>query len=98
MTEARDLAPALRPATMRIRLKLFAMLSGYLPAAAARNEIELDVPAGSTPASVIAAHHLPPRLCALVILNGVFVRVDERATRELVDGDVLAIWPPVAGG
>jgi sulfur carrier protein ThiS len=92
-----DLAPAVQP-TVRIRLKLFAMLSGYLPAGAVRNEIDIDVPAGSTPAAVIEAHHLPARLCALVILNGVFVRVADRATHELRDGDVLAIWPPVAGG
>ena len=28
----------------------------------------------------------------------VFVAPAERATRTLVDGDVLAIWPPIAGG
>jgi len=42
--------------------------------------------------------HLPPALCTLVILNGVFVRVADRPTRLLAEGDVPAIWPPVAGG
>ena len=84
--------------TIRITLKLFALLSGYLPEGATRNQTELLVPVGSTPMSIISSLRLPIPLCALVIVNGIFVRVADRATRRLVDGDVLAIWPPIAGG
>jgi sulfur carrier protein ThiS len=84
--------------TIRITLKLFALLSGYLPEGATRNQTELLVPVGSTPMSIISSLRLPIPLCALVIVNGTFVRVADRATRRLVDGDVLAIWPPIAGG
>jgi sulfur carrier protein ThiS len=42
--------------------------------------------------------HLPIASCALLVINGTFVHVADRATRRLVDGDVLAIWPPIAGG
>ena len=93
--EARRLA---QPNTIRITLKLFALLSGYLPEGATRNQTELLVPVGSTPMSIIFSLRLPIPLCALVIVNGIFVRVADRATRRLVDGDVLAIWPPIAGG
>ena len=41
---------------------------------------------------------MPPKLVHLVLVNGVYVPPEERATRTLVEGDVLAIWPPVAGG
>ncbi len=99
MTHATGLeSAATQPGTIRITLKLFALLSGYLPDGASRNQVDLVVPADSTPVTVIASLNLPIKLCALVILNGVFVRVAERSTRRLVDGDVLAIWPPVAGG
>jgi sulfur carrier protein ThiS len=84
--------------TVRITLKLFALLSSYLPDVAKYNQVELDVPAGSTPASVMASLHLPVKLCALVFLNGVFVHAADRATQRLGEGDVLAIWPPIAGG
>jgi sulfur carrier protein ThiS len=84
--------------TIRITLKLFALLSGYLPDGAKQNQLNLSIPVGSTPTSVMAKLHLPAHLCALVILNGTFVRVADRPTRRLVEGDVLAIWPPVAGG
>ena len=81
-----------------ITLKLFASLSGYLPEGAKRNQVELTVPVGSTPASIISSLRLPIELCALVVINGVFVRVADRSARQLVEGDVLAMWPPIAGG
>ncbi len=84
--------------TIRITLKLFALLSGYLPDGATRNQVELSVPASSTPMSIMSSLRLPVPLCALVIVNRTFVHVADRATRRLVDGDVLAIWPPIAGG
>jgi sulfur carrier protein ThiS len=84
--------------TIRITLKLFALLSGYLPDGATRNQVDLSVPASSTPMSIMSLLHLPAPLCALVVINGTFVHMADRATRRLVDGDVLAIWPPIAGG
>jgi sulfur carrier protein ThiS len=87
-----------RPREIRITLKLFAMLSGYLPDGAARNQVDIAVPVGATPASVMAALNLPQKLCALVMVNGVFVRVSDRSSTTLSEGDVLAIWPPIAGG
>jgi sulfur carrier protein ThiS len=41
---------------------------------------------------------VPPKLCHLVLVNGVYVPPAERATRVLHDDDELAIWPPIAGG
>jgi sulfur-carrier protein len=84
--------------TIRITLKLFALLSGYLPDGATRNQVELLVPTSSTPMSIMSSLHLPIASCALVVINGTFVHVADRATRRLVHGDVLAIWPPIAGG
>jgi sulfur carrier protein ThiS len=34
----------------------------------------------------------------LVLLNGEFIPPQARAERALIAGDVLAIWPPIAGG
>lgn len=83
---------------MRITFKLFATLGDYLPPGARFNQIELDLTQGATVAEVIDTHALPPKLVHLVLINGHFVPPTERATRALVDGDVLAIWPPIAGG
>jgi sulfur carrier protein ThiS len=47
---------------------------------------------------LIERFRLPPKLAQLVLVNGHFIEPDKRATTYLNEGDVLAIWPPVAGG
>ncbi len=84
---------------MRVRLKLYAMLTDYLPPEAqATNALELDEAPDATVASLIERRNLPGKLVHLVLLNGAFVPPEERALRCLQEGDVLAIWPPIAGG
>jgi sulfur carrier protein ThiS len=84
---------------MRVTLKLYATLTDYLPASARRdNLVQLDVGEAATIASLIEPLGIPPRLVHLVLVNGVFVPPAERAARTFRDGDVLAIWPPIAGG
>ncbi len=84
--------------TVRITLKLFATLASYLPEGARRNQIGIDVPGLATVNEVIAPLHMPPALVSLVVLNGEILLPAERASRRVKNGDVLAIWPPVAGG
>lgn len=83
---------------MQISFKLFATLGDYLPPSARYNQIALDLAPGTTVSQVIEAHALPPKLVHLVLINGHFVPPEARADRALLDGDVLAIWPPIAGG
>lgn len=84
---------------MQVTLKLYATLTDYLPPAArTENLVRLDVEDGATIASAIAPFNLPPRLTHLVLVNGLFVPKEERDSRPLREGDVLAIWPPIAGG
>jgi sulfur carrier protein ThiS len=84
--------------TVRITLKLYATLGVYLPEGAKRNQIGLNVPASATVYEVIAPLHMPLEQVSLAVLNGEILLPPERASRHLADGDVLAIWPPVAGG
>ena len=84
---------------MQITFKLYASLTQYLPADARdSNRMELDVAPDATIAQIIAPFNMPIKLVHLVLINGVFIPPDERAERRLVPGDVLAIWPPIAGG
>jgi len=84
---------------MKITFKLYASLTDYLPPEARRgNRIELDVPPSATIATIIEPYGLPIKLVHLVLVNGVYIPPEQRATRTFVDGDVLAIWPPIAGG
>jgi sulfur carrier protein ThiS len=84
---------------MNITFKLYASLTEYLPAEARRdNRIALEVPDDATIAQIIEPYGMPPKLVHLVLVNGVFIPPEQRASRTLVEGDVLAIWPPIAGG
>ena len=84
---------------MQITFKLYASLGEHLPPDKRQgNQMTLEVPEGATIASVIEPFNLPMKLVHLVLINGAFVPPDQRATRALVEGDVLAIWPPIAGG
>lgn len=83
---------------MKITLKLFALLSAYLPPGACGHEAEIEVPEGATAGAVIADLNLPGGMSHLVLVNGAYVAPGERDRTRLKPGDSLAIWPPVAGG
>jgi sulfur-carrier protein len=84
---------------MNITLKLFATLAIHLPPEGRRShQIAVDVEAGATVLGVIEAFRVPPALCTLVLVNGVFVAKEALDSWTLVEGDVVAIWPPVGGG
>jgi len=84
---------------IHVTLKLYASLTQYLPEAFRRSHaLPMEVDPTATIDSIVAPLGMPAALVKLVVLNGVFVPPSQRATKRFVDGDVLAIWPPVAGG
>lgn len=84
---------------MKITFKLFATLTDYLPPEARRsNQIDLEVAAEASISQIIEPFGLPPKLVHLVLVNGKYIAPELRMSTTLVEGDVLAIWPPIAGG
>jgi sulfur-carrier protein len=84
---------------MKITFKLFASLTDYLPAQVRNsNQMELEVAAGATILQIIEPFGLPEKMVHLVLINGTYIAPLDRATRALQPDDVLAIWPPIAGG
>jgi len=83
---------------MTITLKLFASLAAHLPAEARLSHgVELDVAgddgAGRDPAPGRSGSPLLDRADRRPVCGP-----GGRATRTLENGEVLAIWPPIAGG
>lgn len=74
---------------MQITVKLFATLLRYGP-----EERELEVPAGAKVLDVILMAGVPQEMPHLRIVNGVHVKENH----VLEEGDVLALFPPIAGG
>ena len=85
--------------TMQITFKLYASLTEHLPPdVRVGNAMPLVLPEDTTILEAIAPFGLPMKLVHLVLVNGVYIPPDARAGHALVEGDVLAIWPPIAGG
>ncbi|MEI6733813.1 MAG: MoaD/ThiS family protein [Comamonadaceae bacterium] len=84
---------------MKITLKLFATLTDYLPVESRyTNIVELEVADGATIVQILEPYQLPQKLVHLVLVNGKYIEPEKRASHSLIEGDVLAIWPPIAGG
>ena len=84
---------------MKITLKLFASLTDYLPPENKyTNMLELDIAPDASIMQIITPLSLPPKMVHLVLVNGKYVAPEDRNSVTLAEGDVLAIWPPIAGG
>lgn len=84
---------------MRLKLKLYAGLEKYLPCGSENNTTQIDISENSSVNAVLKQCNLPEDMVHLILLNGIYINPEQRDTINLfVDGDTLAVWPPVAGG
>lgn len=83
---------------MRIRFKTGGMLVEHLPQGTPGDQVELDVPDGSTPLSVMQRLGFPLDEQYLVALNGTIVTQSQRGETALAENDELAVMPPLRGG
>jgi len=84
---------------VKITFKLYATLQGLLPAEAVNNAVDLDVAADTSLNQLIDRFKVPRKSAHLVLVNGHYHAHDQHDRTDLLtDGDVVAVWPPVAGG
>ncbi len=79
---------------MKVEVHLFALLERYLPAGAEGDGASLDVPLGTTVRDVVELLEIPGELSCLTVVNG----RDAPPEQRLAPGDVLSMFPPLAGG
>jgi molybdopterin converting factor small subunit len=79
---------------VRVEVRLFATLARYLPTDSRDGSTRLDLTEGSTVGDAAAALGIPSDLSRIVLVN------DEDAAegRRLRAGDVVTLFPPLAGG
>jgi molybdopterin synthase sulfur carrier subunit len=80
---------------VKIELRLFASLRKQLPAGSPRGKCALELPDGTTIGQVLQRMGIPRASAQMVLVNGDH---DRDFGRVLGDGDVLSVFPPVAGG
>ena len=79
---------------MKVEVHLFATLARYLPAGATGDGVTFDVPAETSVAEILRSFDLPPDLDCVMVVNG----LDACPEHRLAEGDVLSLFPPLAGG
>ncbi|NIO03230.1 MAG: MoaD/ThiS family protein [Proteobacteria bacterium] len=79
---------------MEIEVKLFANFRDYLPKGSDRFSSKIKVDASKRVADVLRKLGLPEDYPKIILINGVHAKENDK----LKDGDVLSVFPPVAGG
>jgi molybdopterin converting factor small subunit len=84
---------------VKIEVRLFASLRERLPGAL-RGRAKLELADGASLQDLLDSLEIEPRLAQMVLVNGVQAPRDAAAREalRLGPGDVVAIFPPVAGG
>ncbi len=83
---------------MHITLKLYASLREHLPKDAKDQTIKIAVSKQETVFSILDRFAVPRGAVHLVLLNGHYLDEQARNQSAFSEGDILAIWPPIAGG
>jgi molybdopterin synthase sulfur carrier subunit len=74
---------------LKIKVRLFATLRE-----GREKEQVLEVEEGATPDEIIKSLNIKKEDVAILLING----RDGSFDRELIEGDILSIFPPVGGG
>lgn len=79
---------------MEVKVKLFATLRDYLPKNSDGKSFQLEIDEKTTINQIITQLEIPEEIPKIILVNGLQGSIDQ----TLKDGDVLSIFPPVAGG
>jgi sulfur-carrier protein len=79
---------------MRIEVKLFANFREFLPAGANQYSVFLEVDEGTTIAQILERLRIPESIPMITLINGLHRNFED----PVHPGEVLSIFPPVAGG
>ena len=79
---------------MDIEVKLFATLRDFLPKGSSRFSCKMEVDGQTRVQDILERLKIPEEIPKIILINGVHGKKDQ----PLKDGDVLSIFPPVAGG
>ncbi|HUL29970.1 MAG TPA: MoaD/ThiS family protein [Thermodesulfobacteriota bacterium] len=79
---------------MEIEVKLFATLRDYLPKGSSRFSCKMEVDGSVRVRDILSRLKIPEEIPKIILVNGVHAKKEQL----LKEGDVLSIFPPVAGG
>jgi molybdopterin converting factor small subunit len=84
---------------VKVEVRLFAQLRDRLPQSP-RGQSTLELEEGASVANLLERLEVSNRVASMVLVNGepIGKQAAERAARQLAPGDVVSIFPALAGG
>jgi sulfur carrier protein len=79
---------------MEIEVKLFATLRDYLPKGSTRFSCRMEIDGKTQVQDILEKLKIPEEFPKIILVNGVHGKKEQ----VLKEGDVLSVFPPVAGG
>ena len=79
---------------MKVEVKLFANFREYLPPGSDKYACWLELEEGTTISQVLMKLKIPESVPMILLVNGMHSKVED----VLQLGEVLSVFPPVAGG
>lgn len=79
---------------MEIEVKLFATLRDYLPKGSGRFSCRMEIDGQTRVEEILKRLNIPEEIPKIILINGIHGKKEQL----LKEGDVLSIFPPVAGG
>jgi molybdopterin synthase sulfur carrier subunit len=79
---------------MRVEIKLFANFQDYLPKGSGKYSCFLETAEKTTIRQILARLGVPESIPMITLVNGIHRDLED----SLHPGDVLSVFPPVAGG
>ena len=80
--------------SMEIEIKLFATLRDYLPKGSSRFSCKMEVGHPTRVQDILLRLKIPEDMPKIILVNGIHGKKEQ----ILNEGDVVSIFPPVAGG
>lgn len=79
---------------MEVEVKLFATLRDYLPKGSGKFSCKMEIDGQTRIRDLLERLKIPKEIPKIILVNGVHGKEDQ----ILREGDVVSIFPPVAGG
>jgi molybdopterin synthase sulfur carrier subunit len=79
---------------LKVEIRLFANLAKLLPPGSQKKRATMTIRKGMTVDELLGKLSLPKKVTNIVMINGA---LGDRET-ELKEGDVVSVFPPIAGG
>jgi len=79
---------------MEIEVKLFATLRDFLPEGSTRFSCKMEIDGKTRVQDILSKLKIPEEMPKIILVNGIHGKKEQ----ILKDGDVLSVFPPVAGG